>query len=136
MKKPQTGNRKSNNMKPQDFFTRQRSNEGERMYIIDPLTGIKSNEYLIVRGFDSDEFNAALVDKRRENARILSLPQEEQKEASEAAELVLIASTVGGWSFDADYTLEALLELLREAPSVCTEIDKFSSNRANFINPR
>lgn len=123
-------------MKPQDFFTRPKSNEGERMYLIDPLTGMKSNEYLIVRGFDSDEFNAALVDKRRENARILSLPQEEQKEAAEAAELALIASTVNGWSFDVEFTLEAVLELLREAPSVRTEIDKFSSNRANFINPR
>lgn len=123
-------------MKPQDFFTRPKSNEGERMYLIDPLTGMKSNEYLIVRGFDSDEFNAALVDKRRENARILSLPQEEQKEAAEAAELALIASTVNGWSFDEEFTLEAVLELLREAPSVRTEIDKFSSNRANFINPR
>lgn len=123
-------------MKPQDFFTRPKSNEGERMYLIDPLTGVKSNEYLIVRGFDSDEFNAALVDKRRENARILSLPQEEQKEAQEDAELALIASTVNGWSFDEEFTLEAVLELLREAPSVRTEIDKFSSNRANFINPR
>ncbi|MCU9931170.1 hypothetical protein OFL77_27950, partial [Escherichia coli] len=75
------------------------------------------HEYLIVRGLDSDEFNAALVDKRRENARILTLPPEEQKEAAEEAELALIASTVCGWSFDEDYSLEAVLELLREAPS-------------------
>lgn len=123
-------------MKPSDFYTRQKSNEGSRMYPIDPATGKTGHEYLIVRGLDSDEFNAALVDKRRENARILTLPPEEQKEAAEEAELALIASTVCGWSFDEDYSLEAVLELLREAPSVRTEIDKFSSNRANFINPR
>lgn len=123
-------------MKPSDYHTRQKSNEGSRMKLIDPATGKPGEDFLIVRGFDSDEFNAALVDKRRENARILSLPQEEQKEASEAAELALIASTVNGWSFDEEFTLEAILELLREAPSVRTEIDKFSSNRANFINPR
>ena len=106
------------------------------MYLIDPATGKQSKEYLTVLGFDSDAFQTALVEKRRANAKVLTLSEDLRDAAADDAELDLIAATVTGWSMDEDFTREGLLELLREAPSVRLEIDKFAANRANFINPR
>ena len=123
-------------MKRQDFFTKTPSNNGSKMELIDPATNKLSGESLTVLGFDSDVFNQALNEKRRDNVRVLTLPKEEQEEQTEIAERKLIASLVTGWTFEEAFTEEGLLELIIESPSVKNQIDKFASNRANFINPR
>lgn len=120
-------------MKPSDFFTRTPANTGAKMPIPDPITGKDSGETLTIRGFDSDAFQAALVDKSRRNAEILTLPEGEQEEARKKAELMLFQSLVTGWSFKESLTELALMEFLTECPYIQQAIDKFASNRANFI---
>lgn len=106
------------------------------MHLIDPATNKLSGESLQVLGFDSDQFADAISEKRKENIRILALPQEEQAEEMEGAEIRMIASLVVGWSFEETLTQEAICELIVESPAIRLQIDKFASDRANFINPR
>lgn len=123
-------------MKPSDFFTRPLSNEGSKMPLLDPATGQASGETLTVRGFDSDHFQKALTEKRRDAIRILTLTPEEQEIENERSEHLLYVSLVSGWSFKAKFSPEAVEELMREAPGVRIQIDKFASTKVNFTSPR
>lgn len=103
------------------------------MPIHDPLTDKPSGFFLTVHGLDSDSFRAAVVEKSRENLRIMALPKEEQDEAEDAATNRLFVSVVSGWTLQEKFTPEALLTLIVEAPYIRKAIDAFASNRANFI---
>lgn len=120
-------------MKPSDFHTRTRANEGERMPLSLP-DGTLTSEWLLIRGVDSDQFRAALDDYRREVLAIAAIKDEvERKDQAETARLQLNSALVIGWSFDAEFTEEALLEFLREAPHITAEVDRFASDRRRFF---
>lgn len=123
-------------MKPSDFFTRAKANEGERMPLARP-DGTATDEWLLIRGVDSDEFRHALDEFRRELLTIASLKDEAEKASkTEQARLRLNAALVIGWSLEADFTEDALLEFLREAPFVAAEVDRFASDRRRFFGKR
>lgn len=123
-------------MKPSDFFTRAKANEGERMPLSLP-DGTPTDDWLQIRGVDSDEFRFALDEFRRELLVMASLKDEsERAKKTEAARLKLNASLVIGWSLDAEFTEAALLEFLREAPYVATEVDRFAADRRRFFRKR
>ncbi|MBF0675592.1 phage tail assembly chaperone [Pseudomonas sp.] len=120
-------------MKPSDFFTRAKANEGERMPLALP-DGTPTDSYLVIRGVDSDLFRQALDDHRRDVLAASSIKDEaERKEAVKASQLRLVAALVIGWSFDAEFTEAALLELLREAPYIADAADRFASDRRRFF---
>lgn len=123
-------------MKPSDFFTRAKANEGERMPLSLP-DGTPTDEWLLIRGVDSDQFRVALDDFRRELLAIASLKDETEKaEKNEQARLKLNAALVIGWSFDAEFSEAALLEFLRESPYIAAEVDRFASDRRRFFGKR
>lgn len=123
-------------MKPSDFFTRAKANEGERMPLSLP-DGTPTDEWLQIRGVDSDQFRVALDDFRREMLALASLKDEaERAEKTEAARLKLNSALVIGWSLEAEFTEAALLEFLREAPYVAAEVDRFASDRRRFFGKR
>jgi hypothetical protein len=122
-------------MKPQQkqfdisaVFTRPRANSGVPVEVKAP-DGRTVLGTITVRGADSDAFQAALWEKSRENARILSLPAAEQPAARREAELKLIASLIVGWSFSTPFTEENVLELLRNAPAVYNLVDETAGKR-------
>ena len=120
-------------MKPSDFFTRAKANEGERMPLSLP-DGTPTDEWLMIRGVDSDQFRHALDEFRRKSLTAASIKDlEEKAEKAEAARLELNAALVIGWSLDAEFTEAALLEFLREAPYVAAEVDRFASDRRRFF---
>jgi hypothetical protein len=123
-------------MKPSDFFTRAKANEGERM----PLTlpdGTATNEWLLIRGVDSDQFRLALDDFRRGLLTFASVKDDKEKaEKTEAARLRLNAALIIGWSFDAEFSEAALMEFLRESPYITAEVDRFASDRRRFFGKR
>ena len=123
-------------MKPSDFFTRAKANEGERMPISLP-DGTPTDEWLQIRGVDSDQFRVALDDFRRELLAIASLKDETEKaDRTEVARLALNAALIIGWSFDAEFSDVALMEFLRESPYITAEVDRFASDRRRFFGKR
>ena len=123
-------------MKPSDFFTRAKANEGERMPLSLP-DGTPTDEWVQIRGVDSDEFRAALDEFRRELLVLASIKDEAEKvEKTEQARLRLNAALVIGWSLDAEFSEAALLEFLRESPYIATEVDRFASDRRRFFGKR
>ncbi|KZX63182.1 hypothetical protein A3710_17185 [Stutzerimonas frequens] len=123
-------------MKPSDFFTRAKANEGERMPLSLP-DGTPTDDWLQIRGVDSDEFRRAMDEFRRDRLALASIQDEiERKEKTEIAQLRLNAALVIGWSLDAEFTEAALLEFLREAPYVAAEVDRFASDRRRFFGKR
>lgn len=123
-------------MKPSDFFTRAKANEGERMPLSLP-DGTPTDDWLQIRGVDSDEFRHAMDEFRRELLVLASVKdQSERKEKTDAARLRLNAALVIGWSLDAEFTESALLEFLRESPYITEEVDRFASDRRRFFGKR
>ena len=123
-------------MKPSDFFTWAKANEGERMPLSLP-DGTTTDEWLQIRGVDSDIFQRAMDEFRRELVVLASVKDEKERaEKTEAARLKLNAALVIGWSFDAEFSEAALLEFLRESPYIATEVDRFASDRRRFFGKR
>ncbi|WP_045158752.1 phage tail assembly chaperone [Stutzerimonas stutzeri] len=123
-------------MKPSDFFTRAKANEGERMPLSLP-DGTPTDEWLLIRGVDSDEFRLAMDEFRRELLALAALKDEKDRaDKTQAAQLKLNAALVSGWSFEAEFSDAALLEFLREAPYVAAEVDRFASDRRRFFGKR
>lgn len=120
-------------MKPSDFFTRNKANEGEKLPLSLP-DGTPTDEWLLVRGIDSDEVREALDEHRRTVLANAAIKDEaERAEANRSAGLKLQCALVMGWSFDADFTSEALEEFFKEAPHLAIEVDNFASNRKRFF---
>lgn len=120
-------------MKPSDFFTRNKANEGERMPLSLP-DGTPTDEWLLIRGIDSDEFRAALDEHRRAVLANAAIEDEgERAEKNRLAGLNLHCALVMDWSFDAELTQEALQEFFTEAPHIAIEVDSFASNRKRFF---
>lgn len=123
-------------MNPSDFFTRAKANEGERMPLALP-DGTPTDEWLLIRGVDSDPFRVAMDDYRREMLVIASLKDETAKaQRTEQARIKLNAALVIGWSFEAPFTEQVLHELLRESPFIASEVDRFASDRRRFFGKR
>lgn len=123
-------------MKPSDFFTRAKANEGERMPLSLP-DGTATDEWLLIRGVDSDEFRLALDAFRRDLLTYAAIKDEAEKaEKTEQARLRLNAALVIGWSFEAEFSEAALLEFLRESPYIAAEVDRFASDRRRFFGKR
>ena len=120
-------------MKPSDFFTRSKANEGERMPLSLP-DGTPTDEWLLIRGIDSDEFRAALDEHRRAVLANAAIEDEgERAEKNRLAGLNLHCALVMDWSFDAELTQDALQEFFTEAPHIAIEVDSFASNRKRFF---
>ncbi|WGK60507.1 hypothetical protein QAO71_10420 [Halopseudomonas sp. SMJS2] len=120
-------------MNPSDFFTRSKANEGEKLPLSLP-DGTPTDEWLLIRGVDSDEFQAALDAHRRTILANAAIEDEaERAEKNRQAGLKLHAALIMGWSFEAELTPEALEEFLREAPHLAVEVDHFASNRQRFF---
>lgn len=123
-------------MKPSDFFTRAKANEGERMPLSLP-DGTPTDEWLLIRGVDSDEFRLAMDEFRRELLALAALKDEKDRaDKTQAAQLKLNAALVSGWSLDAEFSEAALLEFLRESPYIAAEVDRFASDRRRFFGKR
>ena len=123
-------------MKPSDFFTRAKANEGERMPLSLP-DGTPTDEWLQIRGLDSDEFRRAMDEFRRELLALAAVKDEaERAEKTEVARLRLNAALVSGWSFEAEFSEASVLEFLRESPYIAAEVDRFASDRRRFFGKR
>lgn len=96
------------------FFTRERAHEGVSLPLPGP-DGLPSGYHVTIRSTDCDLFRQAQVKRTRENARIFTLPENEQDEARKEADYQLLSVLVAGWDLATDCTPENVILLMRNA---------------------
>lgn len=121
----------------QDFFTRQKANDGVRFPLALP-DGTATEHWLLVAGLDSDRYRALKAEQDR--ALLMQMREagadDSKKEAVRAAAddayLDRISILVTGWSFEQSCTPENVREFLQNAPHIRDAIDAVVSDRSLF----
>ena len=129
----------------EDFFTREKANEG----ILVPLNlpdGTPTEHWIKIRGIDSDAFRKAEAESKRkmmEFARDLAekkLTPEQEKEARQAfvdqSRLELIAALAFEWSFPVELNKEMVIKFLTEAPNQADILDRLAYDRVAFFKKK
>lgn len=118
----------------EQFFTRQRANEGVDLPLFLP-DGKPTTHSIKIRGADSDAFRLAEAESKRRLMQLSIDGDRDKLVASLATERIdLLASLVISWTFaDRPCTLENVKTVLREAPQIADQIDKLSSKRQLFF---
>ncbi len=112
------------------------------MFIIGP-DGEPTQDWIIVRGTDSDAFQLAkqelsratvkfMEDHGGDVAKLRNTP--EYLAHSQAQAINLRVSLVIGWSFEEPANPTNIKELLTEAPYIGGQLDDFSGKREGFAN--
>ncbi len=113
----------------EQFFTRDKANEGVKVNLMTP-DGQMTDEYILIRSQWADEFQRVKAEIYRDDIKAAS----EKREIDPAERHSrLTAALVAGWSFDKECTPESALELMREAPQLRDMIDRYASNDARFF---
>ncbi len=125
-------------MKLSDFATRAEANEGKKLFLLLP-DGTPTEEYLLVRGIDSDEFRAA---KTAASRAVFELDKKQLddkafiKKFDEDAEFTQFQALVIGWSLEEEFTPDNLKLLLTESPNIRERVNNFAANRAEFFKKK
>lgn len=120
--------------KATDFFTREQANEGVKIPLTNPCTG--KDEWVKIRGADSDIFRAAEIDSLRQALEIAELPKKEQAKKNAAARLELLSILVIDWSFDEPCNHEEILKVLKNAPLLAGIVNTQAAKRSLFIQKK
>jgi hypothetical protein len=129
------------------FYTRERAAAGAKLYLVDPTTGKKTKEWLLVLGADADAVRLRSIEQERANSDLYAeqvasgLSDEKAKAALEKIlrDRLLdsfaedAAALVIGWSDAAPFDPEAIKTLCRQAAQIANQITSFSRNRAAFF---
>lgn len=116
----------------------EQANEGIRLALKGP-SGDLTEDWITVRGIDSDVFQHANKNMRR---KLLGYLEEKGLSAKDSPEYVdmmiqqtreLQASLVVAWSFDEPCTNENILELFTNAPYIAEQVDLHASKRELFV---
>lgn len=122
-----------------DLLTQDAHEEGAEVEILHPSTRKGTGFYIKVLGVDSLEFQKAERNIRNQTIKVLSEKKELTAESQIESEIDhLVAITVGwrGIEFEGkakDFTKKACKELYTKSPGVRQQVDRFVSDRANFI---
>ena len=121
----------------EEFYTREKANEGVKMPLYRP-DGTKTDKWLLIRGSDSDEARSAYNAGMRKAREIAAIKDDaERMDASikgeETARLDYLTALVAGWSEEEPCEPEAVRKLLSEAPQIADAINLFAGNRALFF---
>ncbi|WP_413724650.1 phage tail assembly chaperone [Sodalis sp. RH16] len=125
-------------MKLSDFATRSEANEGKKLFLLLP-DGTPTEEYLLVRGIDSDEFRAAKTAASRAVFELTKAQLDDKafiRKFDEDAEFTQFQALVIGWSLDEDFTPDNLKLLLTESPFIKERVNNFTANRAEFFKKK
>lgn len=122
------------------FKTRDKANDGVRVPLSTP-DGKKTEHWLQIRSVWSDEYQAArseLIRQAIEDGKKVAEAKPEdantlRKEADRRRRAVAAASLVGGWSFDLEFTEEAVAEFLLEAPQILAHVERIAEDNARFF---
>jgi hypothetical protein len=118
------------------FFTRDAANAGIVIELTLP-TGEKTDQWLRVRGVDSDAYREAEAASFRSHMEVMQIKDPEaQKKARLGIDRGVLASLVSSWSFSDPCTPENVVKFFKNAPQVEKLVDQASFNRALFFKKR
>lgn len=118
----------------EEFFTREKANEGIRVPLYRP-DGAETDHWLIVRGVDSDEFRLAESMTRRKTIREMAEmdSEKDREKAIMGAQTDSAAALIKAWSFDSPCTYESAREFLVNAPQIAGIIMDAITKRSFFF---
>lgn len=115
------------------------ANAGLQMSIKGP-DGKETEDWIKVRGIDSEAFQQASRTMRREVMLYLedkgsqSRVTEEYLKFTSDQQLKMQAALVLEWSFEEPCTVDNVVELFKSAPYIAEQVDAFSSKRERFVS--
>ena len=121
----------------EDFYTRDKANEGQRLPLRTP-DGQPTDHWLQVRHVWSDAFQSAEEASMREiQERIVALGDKaadaDIAKAKREGTNRLLASLVSEWSFDEPCTPDAVAAFLDKAPQIAEQINRFAADAKRFF---
>ena len=127
-------------MKVTDFYTVPKSEAGINVPLL-KADGSDSGEFLIVIGPDSKRFGKAVAELNRGLADLKGTKSDAAPDADAelrdalADELLIdyVEKLVIGWSFEDDFTPEALRALLVNSPAIKLAIPTVTTDRSRFF---
>lgn len=128
------------------FDIRQQSEDGIKISLVDPRTGEPTDEWLKVRGDDSEAYKLAQANY---NADRLEFIRDKKNKGNVKAglkfdtesERKLVASLVSDWSLtdddgkDIPCTPENVQDLFYRAPQIQDQVSQVAGDRRNFSSP-
>lgn len=120
-------------------FTRQAAEVGAKMVVLDE-NGKPTEDWILVRGQDSETFNKATTRLARKTQEFItgSKDPEVARRSPEFNDLVesemenMKVALFKGWSFEETCDEVHIKELLQEAPLISEQVDAFAKKRSNF----
>jgi hypothetical protein len=122
-------------MRASDFYTVPKSEAGVRVPLAGPDGG-DTGEWLLVVGPSSRAYAQAAARLNRQLVQLQAIEDETEREArSEALWAEHAAGLVIGWSLEDEFTPEAVLALMRNAPAVRNAIPDIAGDPRRFFGP-
>jgi hypothetical protein len=132
-------------MKLKDLYTRDRANEGVLLDLLGP-DGEPLGISIVLRGVDSDAYRQANDAFNRAMVRLAAAVRAQGADATllvstqadkESAQLAACAALVAGWTgVEEEYSPEAAIELLREAPYIRDQVYNAAHERDRFLGSK
>lgn len=121
------------------FKTRAKANDGVKVPLSTP-DGAPTEHWLQIRSIWSDEYQAArseLIRQAIDDGRKVSEAKGEaatlRKTLDRKRRAVAAASLIAGWSFDLEFTEEAVADFLLEAPQILAHVERIAEDGARFF---
>lgn len=117
----------------ESFYTRRKANEGIKVPLSLP-GGAETEDYLIIRGIDSDAFRDADTLARSQALLIVEIENKaERVSLMKESRLDILTSLIASWSFEEECTPETVRTMLIEAPQIADAVDRVAAKRASFF---
>lgn len=122
-----------------ELLTKDAHDEGADVQIFNPITGEDTEVYITVMGVDSIEWQKAM---KRQRSRVLAkLADKKELDAGDEIdeEIEQLVAITKGWKGIAEngeeyeFTPDRCRELYTKSPGLRTQVERFVTNRKNFI---
>jgi len=101
------------------YKTRDKANVPKRVFLYDPATKAKTEDWLDVRSSLSDDFREARDEAMQRASEIAQIANDgERKEALDDSLRAMYASLIAAWSFDKPCTEQNKKQFLLDAPQI------------------
>lgn len=118
-----------------DYETQSGAEEGIEVPLETP-EGKKTEDWIKVRGFDSDTFQKHRIQCERKTVLETMDPAQDTPELELARKRRLIAGLVMAWSFEDECTPEAVEAWFAKAPQIMTVVETLATSRNLFFQLR
>lgn len=125
------------------FKIRSEANEGVRVPLSTP-DGKSTDEWLQIRSVWSDSYQGArseLIRQAIEDGKAVSEAPEETRndvrsERDRRRRAAAASTLIAGWSFDMEFSQEAVTDFLLEAPQILAHVERIAEDNDRFFGKR